>query len=143
MAATHIIPELDRKGLRSFGVTTGAIIAVLFGLFFPWLLDRPINFLQLPGNWPWILFAVLGTWGLIAPMSLRPVYRIWMRFGLIMSSITTPLILGIVFYGVILPFGLVMKIFGKDSMARQLDDKIESYRVVSKKAPTKNLEKPF
>ena len=29
----HVIPELDRKGLREFGLVTGAIVAVLFGLF--------------------------------------------------------------------------------------------------------------
>ena len=77
---THQIPELDAKGLREFGVVTGAIVAGLFGLFFPWVFDR-----QFPGEfpwWPWMFCAVLGGWGLIAPNSLRPVYRGWMRFGL-------------------------------------------------------------
>ena len=32
---TYAIPELDRKGLRDFGLVTGAIIAGLFGVFFP------------------------------------------------------------------------------------------------------------
>lgn len=142
-AVPHTIPELDRKGLRDFGLTTGAIVAVLFGLFFPWLLDRQINFLSFPGNWPWILLLLLGGWGLIAPLTLRPVYRVWMKFGLLMSRITTPIIMGIVFYGMFMPTGVIMRLFGKDAMARRFDDKIDSYRVPSKKAPTKNLEKPF
>jgi hypothetical protein len=51
MAATthHVIPELDRKGLRDFGLVTGSIVAVLFGLFFPWLLERAWPLLAL-GN---------------------------------------------------------------------------------------------
>ena len=58
--ADHIIPELDRKGLREFGFVTGGIVAVLFGLFFPWLLGRTIPV------WPWVLCAVLIIIGLIS-----------------------------------------------------------------------------
>jgi hypothetical protein len=134
----HAIPELDSKGYREFGLVTGAIVAVLFGLFFPWLLDRAFPL------WPWIVFGVLGAWGLIAPMTLRPVYNIWMKFGLFMGTyIMTPLIMFIVFYGMFMPMGLVMRVFGKDGMARKLDSAAESYRIVSAKAPVKNLERPF
>ena len=134
--AEHEIPELDRKGLREFGLVTGGIVAGLFGLFFPWLLERSIPL------WPWIVFGVLGVWGLIAPLSLRPVYRGWMRFGLMLSKVMTPLIMGIVFFVVITPVALILKIVGNDPMARKFDDG-ESYRVPTKKAPTENLEKPY
>jgi len=73
------IPELDRKGLRTFGLVTGFIVAGLFGLFFPWVFERP------HATWPWIFLAIIGVWALVAPMSLRPVYRLWMRFGLLLS----------------------------------------------------------
>jgi len=136
-AVTHAIPELDRKGLRSFGITTGVIVAVLFGLFFPWLLSRSLPV------WPWILCGTLSVWGLVAPISLRPVYRIWMRFGLLMSRITTPIILGFVFYVVITPIALIRGVLGKDSMARDIDHEAASYRVASRKTPIKNLERPF
>ena len=86
----HEIPELDRKGLREFGLVTGGIIACLFGLFFPWAFDVAIPY------WPWAVAGVLALWALIAPDTLRRVYRIWMRFALILSRITTPLIMGLV-----------------------------------------------
>ena len=132
----HIIPELDRKGLREFGLVTGAIVGVLFGLFFPWILERPIP------RWPWVIFGVLAVLGLVAPMALNPVYKIWMRFGLFMSKIMTPLIMGIVFFIVITPVGLFRRLFAKDPLARTFED-TDSYRVPSKKAPTENLEKPY
>lgn len=138
----HVIPELDRKGLREFGLVTGAIVAVLFGLFFPWLLDRPLALWPPQPLWPWIIFAVLAVMGLVTPMALNPVYKIWMRFGLIMSKIMTPLIMSIVFYIVITPVGLFRKVFAKDSLARTFDE-TDSYRVPSKKAPVENLEKPY
>ena len=137
MSSEHKIPELDRKGLREFGLVTGGIIAGLFGLFFPWLIERPFP------RWPWVIFGVLAALGLAAPNALRPIYQVWMRFGLLMSKITTPLIMGVVFYLVITPMGLVMRLAGKDSMARQLQQQSPSYRVTSIATPPKRLEKPF
>jgi len=132
----HVIPELNRKGLREFGLVTGGVVAGLFGVFFPWLLERSWPL------WPWIIFAVLGTWGLVAPMSLRPVYRNWMRFGLMLSKVMTPLIMGIVFFLVITPVAIGLKLLGKDPMARKFDDS-DSYRVPTEKAPPENLERPY
>ena len=142
MAGALLIPELDRKGYREFGIVTGAIVAGLFGLLIPWLFGKafPAEF----PVWPWAVFAVLAIWGLVAPMSLRPVYNVWMKFGLFMGTyIMTPLIMFIVFYGMFMPMGLVMRLFGKDAMARKLDESAESYRVASNKSPVKNLERPF
>jgi amino acid transporter len=137
MSSEHKIPELDRKGLREFGLVTGGIVGVLFGLFFPWLLERPIP------RWPWIIFGVLAVLALAVPNALRPIYRGWMRFGLLMSKITTPLIMGIVFYVVITPMGLIMRLASKDYMARRLHQQAQSYRIKSEATPPKRLEKPF
>jgi hypothetical protein len=134
--ADHEIKELDRKGLREFALTTAGIVAVLFGLFFPWILERPIP------RWPWVITVVLGVWGLVAPQTLRLVYRGWMMLGLLISKVTTPIIMGVVFFLVVTPMGLVRRITGKDAMARSFD-KSTSYRVPSRKAPVRNLEKPF
>ena len=137
VAVPHTIPELDRKGLRSFGLTTGSIVAVLFGLLFPWLLDHNLPL------WPWVLFGVLALWALAAPTTLRPVYKVWMRFGLLMSRVTTPLILGLVFYVVITPVSLIRALLGKDAMARTFDKDTASYRITSRAPEKENLEKPF
>ena len=133
----HEIKRLDAKGLREFGLITGAIVAGLFGLFLPWLFDFGVPF------WPWILAAVLGLWALIAPATLEPVYRVWMRIGLLLGSVTTPLILGAAFFVVVLPTGVVMRLLGHDPMARKLRDDARTYRVPSRRIEAKNLEKPF
>jgi hypothetical protein len=135
-STTHSIPELDRKGLREFGVVTGGIVAVLFGLFFPWLLERAFPI------WPWVVFGVLGAWALVAPLSLRPFYRAWMRLGLLLSKITTPIVMGLVFYVVITPFALVLKLTGKDAMRRKFDDR-DTYRVTRENIRENSLEHPY
>jgi hypothetical protein len=133
----HVIPDLDRKGLREFGLVTGGIIVGLFGLAFPWL----FNF-ALP-MWPWVVGGVLAAWALVAPDSLRSPYRVWMRFGLLLSRITTPIVMGAAFFLVIFPIGALMRLLGKDPLVREVDSGAQSYRVQSQKAPKKNMEKPF
>lgn len=131
------IPVLDRRGLREFGLVTGGIVAVLFGLVFPWLLD--VGF----PVWPWIVLAVLGGWGLLLPDSLGPVYRVWMRFALLLSKITTPIIMGAVFYIVVTPAALVLRVIRWDPMRRHFDANATTYRTVSDKSRKGNLESPF
>lgn len=137
MAIDHVIPELDRKGLRNFGLTTGVAVIVIFGLFFPWLLE-----LDWPA-WPWAIAAVLWSLALIHPVWLRPIYRGWMRFGLLANRVMTPLVLGIVFFAMITPVGLARRLRGKDPLQRALDPDRKSYRVQSIKSPKDKLEKPF
>jgi hypothetical protein len=137
VAIDHKIPDLDRKGLREFGLTTGIAIVVIFGLFFPWLLDLgwPV--------WPWALAAPLWLLALINPLWLRRIYRAWMRFGLLASRVMTPLVLGIVFFVMISPMAAVMRLLGKDPMRRALNPDRKSYRVQSIKSPSEKLERPF
>jgi hypothetical protein len=137
MAVDHTIPELDRKGLRDFGLVTGAAVVALFGLFFPWMLER-----DWPA-WPWAIAAPLWLLALVQPSWLRRIYRAWMRFGLLASRVMTPLILGIVFFVMISPMAIVRRLMGKDPMQRALDPSQSSYRVQSTKSPKEKLERPF
>lgn len=131
----HAIPELNASGLRRFALTTAAIVAALFGLLFPWLGGHgwPV--------WPWVLAVVLALWGLVRPTSLRPVYHGWMRFGRLASRVMTPLVLGLVFFLLFLPIGLVMRLAGHDPMRRKLDPEAETYRVPSRSPAS--IEKPY
>jgi O-antigen/teichoic acid export membrane protein len=133
----HDIPELDPAGLRRFALTTGGIVAGLFGLLLPWLLGLgwPL--------WPWLLAAVLMAWGLAAPARLRPVYRGWMRFGALASRITTPLILGLAFFLLFVPMGAAMRLAGHDPLRRKLEPDAETYRVPSRPLPPDSVERPY
>ena len=131
------IPELDKKGLRDFGLITGALFVLIFGLLLPWKFDW-----QWP-VWPWVLFALLATMAFAAPMSLNPVYRVWMRFGHFMGSIISRIILGLVFFLVVTPIGLMMRATGKDPMHRQLDPSASSYREAISENKSHSFDKPF
>ena len=137
MAIDHVIPELDRKGLRDFGLTTGVAVVGIFGIFFPWILD-----FAWPA-WPWVIAAALWSLALVQPIWLRWIYRGGMRFGLLASRVMTPLVLGIVFFAMISPMAIVRRLMGNDPMQRTLDPDRKSYRVKSTKSPKGKLERPF
>jgi len=131
------IQTLDASGYRKFGLTTGAIVIGLFGLIIPWLFS--LGFVK----WPWILGGTLGLWALLLPTTLKPVYVGWMKFGHIMNWINTRIILGILFYGIFLPIGVIMRVLGKDPMQRKLDSGLSSYRVTSHNDDKSNVERPY
>jgi len=111
--------------------------AGLFGLFLPWISESAYP------AWPWVISGVAVCWALIAPNTLNPVYRIWMRFGLMLNKITTPVIMGAVFFAIISPYGCFLRITGKDPLKKSCDKSANSDRVASQNPASTNLEKPF
>ena len=81
--------------------------------------------------------------GLFVPARLGPVYRSWMGLALLMSRVTTPVFMGITFFLVITPIGIVMRMLGRDPMVRRPVD--GSYWVTRGTGPGRrsNLERQF
>lgn len=129
--------KIDTKELRKFGLVMAAALTLIFGLFLPWLFSFDFP------RWPWVAAGVFAGLGLLLPIALKPVYWLWMKFAMALGWFNTRLILGIVFYLVILPAGLLMRMLGKDPMARKLDQSMDTYRVASTPTPSSRLEKPF
>jgi hypothetical protein len=127
----------DKTRLRQFGLIMGAMLVLFFGLLIPWIWD-----LGLP-VWPWAAATVFVLLGLAAPGALGPVYSVWMKIGDVVGWINQRLILGVLFFGIFLPMGLVMRSFRKDPMSRRLDSNAQSYRVRSRQPKMENLERPF
>jgi hypothetical protein len=126
----------DKSDLRKFGLIFGTGLVLIFGLFFPWLLERPWP------AWPFIAAGILAALALVFPTGLKPLYIAWMKFGHVAGWINTRIILGLVFFVVFLPFGLIMRLFN-DPMRRKLDDATTSYRIPSHSSPRDQMERPF
>ncbi len=133
----HEIPKLDRQGLRNFGLTMAVILGTVFGVIIPLLRrhESPV--------WIWAIAGLFASFALVAPGYLNPVYHIWMRFGMVLGWVETRIILGLVFYGLILPMGLVMRLKGRDPMHRRIHTHEPSYRIDSRIRTRESLEKPF
>jgi predicted membrane protein len=127
----------EKKILREFGLLTGTIFVLIFGVMLPWLLE-----IEFP-LWPWIIAAVLIIFSLLQPLVLGPVYKIWMAVGSALGWVNTRIILGLVFYIVVTPIGLIMRLFGNDPMERKFTNTLTSYRKQSKRTDNRHMEKPF
>ena len=134
------IHELNEQGLRKFGLTTGAIMVGLFGILLPWLRDRPIPV------WPWVIAAILGSWALVAPGSLSVVYRDWMKLGLLLGWINTRIILGVMFWLLIMPLGVLLRLIREKKVmkvTKGFDSAAKTYWSRSSDNYHTDMEKPF
>jgi hypothetical protein len=64
---------------------------------------------------------------ILKPDILAPLNRLWMKFGELLHRIVSPIVLGIIFFGVITPFGKVMALSRRDPLRRKQDPNLSSY----------------
>ena len=103
--------------------TFGLVFAIFFSLvgLLPLLHRRPIRI------WALIVAAGFLAVTLVSPALLRPLNHLWQRLGLLLHTITNPLILGALFYLIFTPFAIVLRLLGKDYLRLRWDDRAESY----------------
>lgn len=102
-----------------------------FGILFAVVLTAVAVYLRYAEkeSWHWFLVgagAFLLT-GHIAYRLLRPVYRLWMKFAFLMGWINARLLLGVFFYLVLTPIGIVLRVTGRDLLDRRIDRGAVSY----------------
>lgn len=104
------------KDLRSFGITIGIILLVIAG------------FLILNENDSYQIFSYIAVsfigLGLLVPIILKPIYIVWMVFAVILGWIMTKIILSLLFYVIITPIGVIMRISGKDFLKLKVSNKV-------------------
>ena len=127
--------EVTRKDLRSFGLLVGGVFAFIG--FWP-LLRRGEDF----RTWALVLAVVLIAPALVFPVCLKPIHKVWMKLGHVLGWINTRILLGLVFFAVVTPMGVVRRLLGKDSMGRQ-SSKLDSYRVARQPRPASHLRRQY
>ncbi len=73
---------------------------------------------------------------------LKTLYQAWIKFGDLLGWINTRLILGLIFYVLIWPIGLLKRLFA-DPLTRTLDPQAQSYRISSPPSNPKTMEHPY
>jgi hypothetical protein len=99
---------------RRFGFTVGGAFLLLAAL----LVWRGVAGVAAAAA---ILGVLLALGALLAPGELGPVRRAWMGLALLLSKVTTPVFMGVVYFGVILPVGLVRRALGRRPLQRRAD----------------------
>ncbi len=119
---------------RRFAFTVGPAFAALGGLAW-WRGDPRVATLLLA------IGLALAMAGLTVPRHLGPLQSAWMALARAISRLTTPILLGIVYYGVITPTGLLRRTIGGNPLRRSRD--VTSCWVSRRGAPRSDLDRQF
>ena len=100
---------------RSFGL----VFFVVFLIISLW----PLTFEGSIRIWSAIISLSFLILGLLNSKLLTPLNHIWFKFGLILGAIVSPIVMGIIFFLVVTPIGLILRIMGKDLLGKKYSDK--------------------
>jgi hypothetical protein len=126
----------DKKQLRSFGLLVGGVFSVI-GVW-------PILFRAEPMRlWAVGAGTLLIVLGAVLPAVLAPIYKAWMWVGHVLGWINTRILLGIVFYGLVTPTGILFRLMGKPSMREAFAQNSSTYRVVRNPRPRGHMKYQF
>src|SRR5215467_10310536 len=128
--------DTTSKQLRSFGLTVG----IIFGIIGIW----PMIFRGADARW-WLiaLAGCLVLPALVFPRILFWPHKAWMAVGHVMGWINTRIILGIVFYLIITPIGIIRSWLGNDPMGRKLRPDLDTYRIARRQRPASHLTRQY
>src|SRR5262245_26581714 len=133
-------PGLQEKAslqeLRKFGLVVGSIFG-LVGIWPALILGNAFRF------WALVLAVVLIVPALVVPRSLAQIHQSWMGVAHVLAWINTRMIMGIAFVVFFIPFGLVMRLVGKDPMRRRFERDLETYRVKKYSRPASHMNRQF
>ncbi len=98
--------ELTLPSNRNFGILF-FVVFLLIGVW-PIFNNNDIRIWSLIISLSFLILAILNS------KFLTPLNKIWMKFGLILGNIVSPIVMGLVYFGVVTPTGLLLKLFNKD-----------------------------
>ena len=133
MAHSHTTPTI--KELRLFGV-----VFAMFLLFVTKVI-LGLGFDVQSGNWPYYVSAGLVLLAFPIPKAIILLHVPWMKFANIIHWLNTHLIMGITFYLLITPIGVIMRLFGKNPM--RCNASKESYRVAGNNRESTHIQRPY
>ena len=113
------LDQIERGSERSFGF----VFTVVFLLVGIW----PMFDGSVARWWAIIFAAIILAVSLVRPVILRPLNRIWFKFGLVLNRIVSPLVMGLLFYLTVTPMALIMRCLGKTPIAKSFDRDAKSY----------------
>ena len=104
---------------RNFGL----VFFIVFLIVSLW----PLTYHEPVRIWSAIISSVFLILGLMNSKLLTPLNKLWFKFGMILGAIVSPVVMGVVFFLVVTPIGLIMKIMGKDLLNKKYDKKKRTY----------------
>ena len=128
---------MEKKIKVSSNKSFGIVFSIFFLLIsvYPLLNNDPIYYWSLFVSF---IFLVLG---LMNSKILSPLNLLWFKFGLLLGKIVSPFVMGIIFFVVVTPISILLKIFGKDVLNLKFNNNKTYW--IEKNGPKSNMKKQF
>ena len=91
--------------------------------------------------WSLIISFIFFILGILNSKILTPLNKLWFKFGIFLGKIVSPIIMGIIFFFVVTPIGVLMRIFGKDILDLKYNNN-KSYWI-EKTGPKSKMKNQF
>ena len=106
---------------RSFGI--------VFFIFFLIIAVYPIFYGQELRIWSLLLSLIFLILGLAKSRILTPLNLLWFKFGLLLGMVISPIIMGIIFFGIFSPIGIIMRLFKRDELSMIGNNKLSHWKI--------------
>ena len=125
--------KIKTSSNKSFGIVF-FVVFLLIALY-PMTKDNDLRL------WSLIISLIFLTLGLINSIILTPLNRLWFKFGIFLGKIISPIILGIIFFLIVTPTGILLRLFGKDVINLKYNN--DSSYWIKKTGPKNNMKNQF
>ena len=119
---------------RSFGIVF-FVVFLLIALY-------PLTYSGEIKIWSLLISFIFLILGLLNSKILTPLNKLWFKFGILLGKIVSPLIMGLIFFFVVTPIGLIMRLMGKDVLNLKYNNKNKSYWI-EKSGPKSKMKNQF
>ena len=119
---------------RSFGL--------VFFIVFLLIASYPVIYNGEVRTWSLLISLIFLILGLFNSKILSPLNKLWFKFGILLGKIISPLVMGMIFFFVVTPIGLIMRLMGKDVLNLKYNNKNKSYWI-EKSGPKSKMKNQF
>ena len=104
---------------RNFGLVFFFVFLIIS--LWPLLYEGHVRIWSLIVSLPFLILGLMNS------KFLSPLNKLWSKFGILLGMIVSPVVMGIVFFLVVTPVGIVLRIMGKDLLNKKINKNIQSY----------------
>ena len=126
--------KINISSNRNFGL----VFFVIFLIVALW----PLKYEEDIRLWSLVISIIFFILGVINSKLLTPLNKLWFKFGILLGSIVSPIIMGIVYFAVVTPTGVLMRLLGKDLLKTTKTKSISTYWMKREKKQT-SMKKQF
>ena len=118
---------------KSFGIVFFIVFLII--AIYPLLSQNEIRL------WSLIISIIFLILGLLNSKLLTPLNKIWFKFGILLGKIVSPLVMGLIFFFVVTPIGILMRILNKDLLNLKFNKKATYW--IEKNDPKSKMKNQF